>query len=240
MKKVLFILTVIILSCAILNEKSEASCCVGMRGDVNGSGATDISDITALIDHLYLSHKVLPCFEEADVNADGELDISDITCIISDMYIPKMNPCIQPCPGYIGPYGSFDDYDGCKSFEKETDTVTSADDCILYEYDGQTLSLKHVNAGFNCCVSTLGAHINIEDNTITLDEYEVNPDCYCLCLYDLFYMIYNLPPGEYTIVVKEPYVYGYEGREEIEFTVNLEPGLNGGYCVERLYYPWGY
>ncbi|MBN1213741.1 MAG: hypothetical protein JXA92_14300 [candidate division Zixibacteria bacterium] len=240
MKKVLFILTVIIFSCANLYGQPDPSCCEGMRGDINGNGDLDITDITCLINHLYLSHDPIVCFEEADVNADGELDISDITCIITEVYIDKMSSCIQPCPGYIEPFGSLDSYNGCKSFEKAADTVTSADDCLMYEYDGMTLNMKHVNAGFNCCVDNLGAHITIEDNVITLDEYEINPNCYCLCLYDLYYVFYNLLPGEYTIIVKEPYVYSIEGREEIEFTVNLQPGLTGGYCVERLYYPWGY
>ncbi len=240
MKRILFILTVIIFSCTSLYGQSDPTCCEGMRGDINGNGNVDITDIVCLIDHLYLSQKPLPCFEEADVNADGLLDITDISCIISDLYIPKMNPCIQPCPGYELPYGSLDSYGGCKSFEKSVDTVTSAYDCIMYTYDGQTLSLKHLNAGFNCCVDMLGAHITIQDNIITLDEYEINPNCHCLCLYDLYYSLFNLSPGEYIIIVNEPYIYTYEDREKIKFTIDLQPGVTGDYCVERLYYPWGY
>ncbi|MFZ5979693.1 MAG: C10 family peptidase, partial [Candidatus Zixiibacteriota bacterium] len=64
-------------------------CCVGVTGDANCSGGDpDISDITRLIDYLYLSHAELCCPEEADVNASGgEPDISDITRLIDNLYL---------------------------------------------------------------------------------------------------------------------------------------------------------
>ncbi|MFZ5981863.1 MAG: hypothetical protein ACOYVF_14680, partial [Candidatus Zixiibacteriota bacterium] len=48
-------------------------CCTGLTGNVNCSeaDAPDISDITTLIDHLYLTKKPLCCLEEADVNGSG-------------------------------------------------------------------------------------------------------------------------------------------------------------------------
>ena len=65
-------------------------CCVGIRGNVNCSDAEepDISDITRLIDYLYISHAPLCCPQEADANASGgEPDISDITRLIDFLYI---------------------------------------------------------------------------------------------------------------------------------------------------------
>ncbi|MBN1213533.1 MAG: SBBP repeat-containing protein [candidate division Zixibacteria bacterium] len=66
------------------------SCCVGTTGNTNCSALEepDISDITRLIDYLYLSHVPLCCPEEADVNiSGGEPDISDITRLIDYLYI---------------------------------------------------------------------------------------------------------------------------------------------------------
>ena len=65
-------------------------CCIGIRGNANCSpdDIPDISDITRLIDYLYLSHDPLCCEEEADANGSGgEPDISDITRLIDYLYL---------------------------------------------------------------------------------------------------------------------------------------------------------
>jgi len=66
-------------------------CCIGVTGDANCSGGDpDISDITRLIDFLYISHAELCCVEEADANASGgDPDISDITKLIDHLYISQ-------------------------------------------------------------------------------------------------------------------------------------------------------
>jgi len=53
------------------------------------------------------------------------------------------------------PSGTLDEYQGCKEWTTGIETGTDAannQDCIEYAYDGRTLILKHVNAGFNCCI----------------------------------------------------------------------------------------
>jgi hypothetical protein len=65
-------------------------CCTEYRGNVDCSEfeQPDISDITRLIDFLYLSHGPLCCLPEADCNASGgEPDISDITALIDHLYL---------------------------------------------------------------------------------------------------------------------------------------------------------
>lgn len=62
----------------------------GLTGNVNCSECEgpDISDITRLIDYLYLSHEPLCCPKEADVDVSGgEPDISDITYLIDHLYL---------------------------------------------------------------------------------------------------------------------------------------------------------
>jgi len=55
-------------------------CCIGFTGNVNCSEeeVPDISDITRLIDYLYISKDLLCCPEEADVNDSGGDRISRI------------------------------------------------------------------------------------------------------------------------------------------------------------------
>jgi hypothetical protein len=110
-------------------------------------------------------------------------------------------------------------------------------DCIQYQYDGiQNLTLKHQNAGFNCCPE-IATHITIINSVITIKEIELSELCNCLCLFDLDYQILNLPPATYTITVEEPHILPEEPK--LEFTINLANSSTGSYCIERNNYPWG-
>ncbi|MBN1213677.1 MAG: VCBS repeat-containing protein [candidate division Zixibacteria bacterium] len=74
-------------------------CCIGDVGNVNCSEeeTPDISDITRLIDYLYISHAPLCCPAEADANiSGGEPDIADITRLIDFLYISHAP--VAPCP----------------------------------------------------------------------------------------------------------------------------------------------
>ncbi|MBN1213162.1 MAG: VCBS repeat-containing protein [candidate division Zixibacteria bacterium] len=76
-----------------------SGCCVYYRGNVNCSypDEADISDITRLIDFLYISHEPLCCLDEADVDGSGgEPDISDITYLIDHLYLS--HKLIPTCP----------------------------------------------------------------------------------------------------------------------------------------------
>lgn len=80
-------------------ESGEGGCCVGYTGNANCSEEEepDISDITRLIDYLYISHAELCCLEEADVDVSGgEPDISDITRLIDYLYLS--HSALAPCP----------------------------------------------------------------------------------------------------------------------------------------------
>jgi len=71
----------------------NAYCCDGATGNVDCSelDEPDISDITRLIDFLYITHMELCCTEEADADASGgEPDISDITRLIDYLYISHL------------------------------------------------------------------------------------------------------------------------------------------------------
>ncbi|RME30689.1 MAG: hypothetical protein D6800_01650, partial [Candidatus Zixiibacteriota bacterium] len=67
-----------------------SSCCIGSTGNVDGSPSEDpdIADLTALIDHLFISFSPLPCVEEADVDSSGgPPDIADATALIDHLFI---------------------------------------------------------------------------------------------------------------------------------------------------------
>lgn len=77
----------------------QPGCCIGDVGNVDCSEqeVPDISDITRLIDYLYISHTPLCCPSEADANiSGGEPDISDITRLIDFLYLTHYP--LPPCP----------------------------------------------------------------------------------------------------------------------------------------------
>jgi hypothetical protein len=71
--------------------KPKKTCCVGITGnvDMDPANGVDISDLTALIDNLYISLRPLACPEEANCDGDpaGGVDISDLTWLIDYLYI---------------------------------------------------------------------------------------------------------------------------------------------------------
>ena len=80
---------------------------------------------------------------------------------------------------------------------------------------------------------------DFEGSKITLDEYLTEWGCACLCLYDLDYQINNVPPGVWFIKVDNPEYYGsFDDGKIIDFVLDLTPGLEGNYCVDRPYLPW--
>jgi hypothetical protein len=203
-----------------------------LAGDPNHDGTVNSSDIVYLINYLFKGGPQPDPLESGDMNCDEEVNSADVVYLINYLFKNGPVPCAPPM-------GFLTDQYGCKEFQKGTviDATPPDQDCMEYEYDGESvLLLKHVNAGFNCCPE-IAANITIEDNIITIEEIEISGDCDCLCLFDIDYEIRNLPPGEYTITAIEPYVPG--GEEILEFTVDLVSSPSGSFCVYRDYYPWG-
>ena len=54
-----------------------------IRGDVNGDGVVNISDVTALINYLLTGNASGINLTNADVNSDGSVNISDVTALIN-------------------------------------------------------------------------------------------------------------------------------------------------------------
>ena len=76
-----------------------AGCCVGLTGNVNGdpADAVDISDLTALVNHLFVTFEPLGCPQEANASGDigGEIDISDLTALVNHLFVTMAS--LPPC-----------------------------------------------------------------------------------------------------------------------------------------------
>ena len=92
---------------------------------------------------------------------------------------------------------------GCKSNTKAGDENRAA----FIEYSvihNDYLYLNHQNVMFNCCPGELGANISVDENIITINEYETEQSCKCICPYDLSYEIGPLKEGEtYTLFIRQ-------------------------------------
>ena len=70
-----------------------------MKGniDFDSAGLVDISDLTFLIDHLFINFPTLICNEQANVDGDleGKVDIADLTMLIDHLFInfPPLPDC---------------------------------------------------------------------------------------------------------------------------------------------------
>jgi len=69
-------------------SKIVIPCCAPPTvGDIDQSGIVDITDISVLVDHQFISFEPLVCEEEADVNLSGTLDITDLSAMIDNQFI---------------------------------------------------------------------------------------------------------------------------------------------------------
>ncbi|MBU0983883.1 MAG: thrombospondin type 3 repeat-containing protein [candidate division Zixibacteria bacterium] len=80
----------------------DSCCCTGDRGDIallgncdELNGMTDVGDLTALIDHLFISFRPLCCPKEGDIapgtassgQPDGVIDVGDLTELIQHLFV---------------------------------------------------------------------------------------------------------------------------------------------------------
>jgi hypothetical protein len=137
--------------------------------------------------------------------------------------------------------GSLVNNSGCKSGSKSTYAPFSTPNtlsCVYYSFDNldNKLTIKHINAGFNCCPESLYCNILLSGDTIIVSEHEAKAQCYCDCLYDLDLVINGVVSREYQIKFIEPYA-GEQAK--MDFKVDLTKEKNGSFCVTRKSYPWG-
>ena len=73
-----------------------ASCCVGIRGNVDGQGGVNIADINYLLGWLFRGGPPPPCMAEADADGSGDTDIDDAMYLLN--YLFGGGPLPVACP----------------------------------------------------------------------------------------------------------------------------------------------
>ncbi len=136
--------------------------------------------------------------------------------------------------------GQVTDHTDCKNFKSVTsdNDIPDTISCIDYSFDAinNELILKHINAGFNCCPESLYCEVSLVEDTITIEEFEKESLCDCLCLFDLDMKLKGVESKKYYIKIIEPYI---EDGELLYFDMDLVSNTENSYCVIRNNYPWG-
>ncbi len=79
------------------DQIGDACCCVPPTlGDIDQSGAVDITDIQLLVDNQFISLTALDCSQEADMDLDRSVDITDLTILIDNQFL-TLTP-LPECP----------------------------------------------------------------------------------------------------------------------------------------------
>jgi hypothetical protein len=110
--------------------------------------------------------------------------------------------------------------------------------CIEYSFDdlNNKLTIKHINAGFNCCPDSLYCNVSLSNDTVIIEEFEASALCNCDCLYDLDMELDGVIPQKYHIRFIEPYA---QDQEKLIFDIDLTKVKEESFCVTRKGYPWG-
>jgi hypothetical protein len=129
-------------------------------------------------------------------------------------------------------------HSACKSSLKTAEIIADTLSCLQYQYDAENrkLTVKHVNAGFNCCPDELYCAFSLISDTIVINESEKSALCNCNCLFDLDMEITGVDARKYQVKVIEPYAADIE---KLLFEIDLDEEPEGSFCVTRKDYPWG-
>ncbi len=128
----------------------------------------------------------------------------------------------------------------CKSLKTSNSVLDISDtlSCINYEFNisSNSLFIKHINSGFNCCPENIYCEVEFINDTIIVKEYGKDAACGCLCLFDVDITIKGLQAKTYIIKFVETYC---GNQDKLIFELDLSARASGDFCVTRKNYPWG-
>ncbi len=81
----------------VLKPPTPLSCCIGIRGDLNGDGANlNVVDLTFAVNRIFRGGPPSACPTESDVNSDGAvLNVLDLTFMVDRIF--RGGPAPGPC-----------------------------------------------------------------------------------------------------------------------------------------------
>jgi hypothetical protein len=121
-------------------------------------------------------------------------------------------------------------YQGCKEIVTSFTKSAESEESIEYRAIGDGfLRIKHVNAVFNCCPGTIKSDLSVVGNTITIVETETDPQCKCICDYDLEYTLGPLSSNTEYILI-----FCNNKGEYLRFSIKYKSFLEGKVIVKKF------
>lgn len=166
--------------------------CGGCPADLTADAWIDATDLALLLgawgagDH------------PADFNEDGKIDAADLAQLLGS-WGPCLEPDLHGCT-----------YDGCLEAAEPADGFCEEDTFELI-VQGNSLTVAHLSASYNCCLDEITVTLNVEGNLLSfLEEEWLSTPCFCVCCYNVSASVVDLAPGTYTV---EYCWYDYESGD---------------------------
>ena len=182
------ILSTAMLAALSLSPTAGAMIC----GDYTGNGQVEIGDLVFLVDAMF-NQGQWPIYPPiADCDGDGNIDIADVVCWVSWMF--GGGPAPQ-CP--FRPWENSETfYAGCVYGQSGLRLLDKLRTVVV----GNDIWVYHDSAYYQCCLDYSVEYV-ISDSVITGFERDLGDPCNCLCYFNLKSVVYDLPPGTYTLVL---------------------------------------
>jgi len=113
----------------------------------------------------------------------------------------------------------------CKSSSNRFEVVEYLEYSTVEE---NFLSVKHINALFNCSPGKITASIKIEGSNLIITEDEESSIADCVCRYDINYKIGPLKYGQYQFILKKG-----ENLTYLNFPITFNSSTNSSYTYEN-------
>jgi len=160
---------------------------VWQPGDMNCDQHVNFADIDPFVLALGGEAGYLAQFPDcrwlnADCNGDGAVDFADI------------DPFVALLSGggpHLKDYAHSDCLRGGWPCEE--------DDAFVLTVEGDTLDIVHQYATYNCCPEEILVSLEVQGDLLKLTETEINPQCDCICCFEVYATVAGLDPGTYTV-----------------------------------------
>jgi hypothetical protein len=80
----------------VIDPAPPPPCCTGLTGNVNDDPADDVTltDLTKLVNHLFVTFESLPCPAEANTNGDPDCNVTltDLTVLVNTLFVTFVPP----------------------------------------------------------------------------------------------------------------------------------------------------